>query len=253
MANPSFAAPRIERIGQGPEILVFHGGPGFDYRYLVPHLAFLAATRTLCFFDEQPGTAKQATTFAELCARAAETLRTRAMAGRIEVIAHSFGALVLVGALQLIEGLEISGLLISPVPANAGMFEAMRNNLFSRMPADVISAIATAPQTKWPAADVQRMLPYYIAAGTAPDLSALSFDFGIYNEVFASLGDFDFADDVRRCARCHIVRGDADFITQEMIADWTANCASDTVIPGTGHFPFAEKPELFRSLTAKLV
>ena len=251
MTGQSPLAPPSISTGHGPEILVFHGGPGFDHRYLVPHLAFLAEGRTLCFFDENP--ADIAVTFDDLCRRGAAMLEAKATEGRIEIIAHSFGALVLLGALRLLPALDVHGLLISPVPTNAATFELMRNTLFSRMPPEVLTAMATAPLSRWPAAQVQQMLPYYIAEGTRPELSELSFDFGVYNQVYASLGAFDLGDEVQRCRRCHIIRGSADFITDTMISDWIATCASDTVLPATGHFPFAERPEQFRSLVTKLL
>src|SRR5207249_2070026 len=44
----------ILTIGLGPPVLVIHGGPGFDHRYLLPAVAELAKRRTLILYD-QPG------------------------------------------------------------------------------------------------------------------------------------------------------------------------------------------------------
>jgi pimeloyl-ACP methyl ester carboxylesterase len=236
-------------IGQGPELLVFHGGPGFDHQYLVPHLKFLADRHTVTFFDQVPEgglEGKRGVAFADLCAVASAVVRSRAVNSCARVFAHSFGSLVLLECLRQWPELQIDGLLVSPVPTTRASFDLMRNCLFSRMPPETLVAITAAPLTRWPAAQVKVMLPYYVSPGSNPDLDALSFDFGVYTSVYDSLDCFDYRAETARLNKCHIIRGKDDFIDREMICDVIAKCASDLVLPSAGHFPFAEQPDPFR-------
>ena len=241
----------IEPVGQGPSMLVLHGGPGFNHRYLVPHMRFLAAEKSLIFFDQhrplqgEPVPDRQ--TYETLCHRTAILLREYAIDNCIQVLVHSFGLAVLLGALVQTPEIKIDGILVNPVPTIRPTFDAMRAALFSRMPAELISGIEQAPLTEWARDDVQTMLSFYISNGSKPDLNELSFDFGLYSRVYDTLGDFDFSDIIPRLQNCDLITGRDDFISEKMICDLIAVCRSHHIIDKAAHFPFAERPSDFRS------
>ena len=43
------------RIGEGPETVVLHGGPGAHHDYLLPGFDALAPGRTLVYYDQRGG------------------------------------------------------------------------------------------------------------------------------------------------------------------------------------------------------
>ena len=47
------AALYYRDIGQGPPIIVLHGGPSFDHSYLLPDLDRLASAFRLIYYDQR--------------------------------------------------------------------------------------------------------------------------------------------------------------------------------------------------------
>jgi hypothetical protein len=121
------------------------------------------------------------------------------------------------------------------------------------MPPEVLAGLPHLLPTKLPRELLAGMLRFYVAPGNTPDLEALSFDFGVYDEVYRSLAGYDLSSTVDGLANCHLVVGKDDFISTDMIADIVQACRSFTALPHTGHFPFAENPELFRPLARRLL
>jgi len=88
-----------EVIGDGDPIIVVHGGPGLDHSYLQPGLNVLARTNTLVYYDQR-GTGRSS---AELDPSAInmdafvadiDALRETLGYERVDVLGHSFGALI---------------------------------------------------------------------------------------------------------------------------------------------------------------
>lgn len=88
-----------EIVGSGDPIVVVHGGPGLDHAYLQPGLDVLAGRNTLIYYDQR-GTGRSS---AELDSAAInidafvediDALRQALGYERINVLAHSFGALI---------------------------------------------------------------------------------------------------------------------------------------------------------------
>jgi len=88
-----------EVVGSGDPIIVVHGGPGLDHSYLQPGLNVLAQRNTLIYYDQR-GTGRSA---AELVPSAInldafvediDALRQALGYERVDVLGHSFGALI---------------------------------------------------------------------------------------------------------------------------------------------------------------
>jgi proline iminopeptidase len=83
--------------GSGDPILVVHGGPGLDHRYLRPGLDVLATRNTLIYYDQR-GTGRSTTEVGpetitlEAFVEDIEALREALGYERIHVLTHSFGS-----------------------------------------------------------------------------------------------------------------------------------------------------------------
>src|SRR5688572_29516621 len=88
-----------EMLGEGPPIIVVHGGPGLDHAYLQPGLDALGIRNTLIYYDQR-GTGRSVaaldSTAINLDAFVADIDELRQALGyeRVAVLAHSWGALL---------------------------------------------------------------------------------------------------------------------------------------------------------------
>lgn len=88
-----------EVVGSGDPIIVVHGGPGLDHSYLQPGLNVLARSNTLVYYDQR-GTGRSSAalepTAINLDAFVADIEAIRQALGydRVDVLGHSFGALI---------------------------------------------------------------------------------------------------------------------------------------------------------------
>lgn len=251
--STSLGATPVRRIGSGPPVLVFHGGPGFSHDYLIEPLRFLAGHRQLIFFD-QPGCGEtpapaQGATLAATIRHAAEVLEAVSDGKKIGTIAHSWGALVLAGALAQASGsLRISeGILVNPTAVNRRDYETARRSFSRRVPLGTKLKILVGAMTR---ADgtwiMKQLMPFYVGAGSASDVPVIRLNLRTYRSVDASLGDFDFTPALNRLERTAIVLGSADFTTPAEIQALTAVVPRVETLPGAGHFPFVETPVAFR-------
>lgn len=243
----SIIEQRLHVLGRGPPVVVLHGGPGFSHAYLVPHLAPLAASRTLIFFDQLSSRSKRCpgiVTAEQVFADARDVIDHVFTLDRAEVIAHSWGALVLLGALIGRPDMRMSGILISPVPTNRARFDQMRSNLFSRFEPDLLARMSALPDKALDGLALKPFLAHYLSNQDA-DLTDLSFSPGDYRQIIETLGDYDMGRAVPQLADCHVILGEDDFIAADLLEDYASHCSSMTLLPDAGHFPFAERPEAF--------
>ena len=89
----------VNRMGSGDPIVVIHGGPVLEHGYLLPHLAPLAESNELIYYDQRLS-GRSAPTVDSNTVRIAtfvediEALRVRLDLGRIHLMAHSWGGLL---------------------------------------------------------------------------------------------------------------------------------------------------------------
>jgi len=88
-----------EVMGTGDPIIVVHGGPGLDHRYLQPGLNVLAQRNTLVYYDQR-GTGRSSaeltpsTINLDAFVEDIDALRQALGYERVDVLGHSFGSLI---------------------------------------------------------------------------------------------------------------------------------------------------------------
>jgi len=252
----------INTIGRGPLVFVVHGGPGFDHTYLYPPLQSLTDRRTLVFYD-QPGCGRTPRPAEGLslqgCSAHLRSLVDHFADGNsIGVVAHSWGALVLAGALsgarQGDRALpEIGeGLLINPMPVSSEKYESARAVLIDRMPMIArIRAPLTALLSGDGAAVMKQLLPFYVVDPATIPAGALPLTLATFKTLDSQLKGFDFSGDLAPLRNVTIVRGSHEFASQSDIAQLVDQCAALLTMERVGHFPFWEAPDEFQAIVAR--
>ncbi|HUJ26192.1 MAG TPA: alpha/beta fold hydrolase [Myxococcales bacterium] len=269
-------------VGEGPPILVVHGGPDFDHTYFLPDLDRLAGAHRLVYYDERgrgrsaAGVRPQDVTLesemADLDAvRAAFGLEKTALLG------HSWGALLAVEyALRHPE--RVSRLiLMNPSPIAAADWRQFRNERVAKLGSDLARMNAIRDTPAFQAGDPDAVAAYYrihFRQGLArpedldrlvrslrasptftPEgiLKARQIEARLYDQTWRSPAGYD---PLPRLRALHVpalvILGDHDFFSREM----TSHVAK--AIPGArlvmlescGHFPFLECPAALRGALA---
>ncbi|MEX2467745.1 MAG: alpha/beta fold hydrolase [Gemmatimonadota bacterium] len=133
-----------EVLGSGDPIVVVHGGPGLDHRYLRPGLDVLATRNTLVYYDQR-GTGRSTTEVGpetitlEAFVEDIEALREALGHDRIHVLTHSFGSWIgLAYARQYPERVH-SLMLLNPVePGTRFASETARRRAEARTETDSV-------------------------------------------------------------------------------------------------------------------
>ena len=89
----------VKTVGHGPPLVVVHGGPGASHDYLLPNLYQLASSYRLVFIDERgsgrsPRLEDPTQYTVEKMADDVEAVRTALQLGKIALLGHSFGGVV---------------------------------------------------------------------------------------------------------------------------------------------------------------
>ena len=86
-------------VGQGPPLVLLHGGPGASHDYLLPYLLPLARTNRLVFIDERGSGRSERledvkSYTVENMADDVEAVRKALGLGTVSVLGHSYGGVV---------------------------------------------------------------------------------------------------------------------------------------------------------------
>lgn len=254
----------VRVIGCGPPVFVVHGGPGFDHRYLVGPLEFLAERRSLIFFD-QPGcgetpTPEQGPSLDHTIDHFRALFRSLAVGRSVGIIAHSWGALVAVAAFgSEQEGHApapdlIEGVLINPVAIHTEAYDDAYQRLLARLPSDVLQQVAQILTAGGDGAEAMRLLmPHYRSRDFAVPVEEFPLAAATYSVVVSQLGAFDYRAGLACCANLTMLVGADDFTGLDLLGDLQANCRETVVMPDIGHFPFFEDPASFRQIVERVL
>ncbi|HZM85085.1 MAG TPA: alpha/beta fold hydrolase [Blastocatellia bacterium] len=153
-------------IGQGPPLIVLHGGPDFDHGYLLPDLDRLADTYRLIYYDQR-GRGRSAegvrpadvtlTSDVEDIDRVGQQFRLEAPA----LLGHSWGA-VLALEYALRYPTRVSRLiLMNPAPASASDVAVVRQVYLERLGADMDRQRAILASPAYQAGDPEAVAARY--------------------------------------------------------------------------------------------
>ena len=244
-------------------LLVLHGGPGADHRYLLPQMLALAEDHELVFYDQRGGGQSKTddptpitweTHVVDLAGVIAE-LRLAPP----EIVGYSWGGLL--AMLYAIEAPErgypspTSLILIDPAPITRRHREQFEAEFARRQQGAAIQAMrselaASGLRERDPDAYRQRgfelgVAGYFADPARAHDLTPFRVVGRVQQSVWGSLADFDLTARLARAAiPTLIVHGREDPIPLEssaLAAD--ALGARLVVLDHAGHVPYVEQPQ----------
>ncbi len=261
-------------VGAGTTpVVVVHGGPGLDLDWYLEDLRPLARARRIVFYDQRGGgrsslPADPASITIENHVRDLEALRRHLGAERVVLLAHSFGPAIAASyAIAHPERVERM-VLIGPIPPSAEGFErAYEARLAARAgPADTARMAelergwADAPdpvavcRAYWRLAlpprlaDPATALPRLKADPCAPSAEAMRYSLRhTMPRTVASLGPWDFRPALARLrVPTLVVHGEEELIPMSLVEAWAKTMPDARLlrVPKSGHFPYAERPEL---------
>jgi len=247
-----------ETTGQGPTILMMHGGLGLDHSYLRTHHDHLAERFRVVFYDHRgngrstrgAGPADHMTWHAD-----ASALLDGLEVPRAIIYGHSYGAWLALGfALRYPE--RVQAIVLCGVSAAFDYVPEVLEHVQAG-PAAIaqrfLALLATAPTTDdaFGAAWLD-ILPLYFHGPAQPELFART----IYSAEGYRLGSACMASyDVARrlpeiISPALVLAGRHDFITPIREGRRVASAISGAELvefAASGHFPFAEEPEVYRA------
>jgi len=251
-----------------PPLLVLHGGPGADHRYLLPQMLELARGRELVLYDQRGGGASRTDdptpvtwrTQVEDVARVADELLPEQP---LTVVGYSWGALLaMLHAIETADGADRRPprrlVLIDPAPVTRQYRSMFESEFARRQNGGAIQGMRTALAASGlresdPDAYRQRgfelsVAGYFADPEKARDLTPFRVTGKVQASVWESLGDFDLLPaltTLRQRLRIPalVVHGRQDPIP---LASATA-CADAldarlVVLEGCGHVPYVEQP-----------
>lgn len=251
------------RIGEGPQVVVLHGGPGAHHDYLLPGFDALADGHTLVYYDQRGGGRSAVARDVPVGWREQvadlEALREQWGLERLTIAGYSWGGLL--GLLYAIEHPDrVERLaLVSPAPAwraARAEFEARfaERNLAPALQAERQALRDGGLRERDPAAYQRRLfelsvVPYFHDPAMVAGLTTFRVTGRTQQEVWESLGDYDLRPALAKLAvPALVLHGESDPIppsSASAVADLLG--APFVALAACGHVPHVEQPERFRS------
>jgi proline iminopeptidase len=249
------------RIGEGPPVIVLHGGPGADYNYLLPGFDALATGRTLIYYDQRGGGRSPVGREVPVGWREQvadlEALRQAWGLERLTIAGYSWGGLLAMLYATAYPGQVERLALVSPAPA----WRAAREEFERRFEARTLTPALQAARKELresglrerdPAAHAQRLFELAVAGyfhdpAEARALTPFRVTERTRAEVWTTLGDFDLRPALRRLhLPALVLHGDDDPIPLDS-ARATAEClgAEFVLLEQCGHVPYVEAFDAF--------
>ncbi len=255
-----------------PRLLVLHGGPGADHRYLLPQMLRLAAHHDLLFYDQRGSGASGGTeahdgpvTWRTHVEDLGAIVRERLGGAPATIVGYSWGGLL--ALLYLIESARGTApaltaperlVLIAPAPATRAERAAFEAEFARRQAATAgprAALAASGLRERDPAAYARRAFElsvsgYFADPTRARDLTPFRVVGRVQQSVWASLGAYDLYPalqalaDAGRVPPALVVHGRDDPIplaASERLARTIG--ATLVVLDDCGHVPYVEQPD----------
>lgn len=259
-------APRAPR----GRMVVLHGGPGADHRYLLPQLIELAHDRECLFYDQRGGGQSRTEDRAPITWRTHVEDLAAVIAelapGPLTLVGYSWGALLaMLYAVEAQAGrvgpTPVRLILLSPAPVTRTHRAQFEAEFAARQSGPAITALrqtleASGLKERDPAAYKQRAFElsvagYFADPAKAQDLTPFRVVGRIQQSVWESLGDFDLTTALRDLqVPSLVVHGRQDPIPlASAMATADALSAHTCWLDACGHVPYVERPDaLFRAI-----
>lgn len=254
----------VRIIGEGPPVMVVHGGPGFSHDYLVSGLEFLSKWRKLIFYDqpgcgrtEPPANGPTTThTFQHFKTLSADLIGAQ-QAG---VIAHSWGATVYIaGQSENADGISHTplfkeGVLINPAPIAAEQYSLVYQKLMSNIPSDKLEIIKDMLDVEGERSNIINCLtPYY-----SKNLNVYSENIFIplttetYKSITCDIENIHCNNVKSSVENLSILIGEYDYAGIEFISEITKYARRIYEVSRSAHFPFIENSAQFEAKVRQL-
>jgi proline iminopeptidase len=257
-------------LAGSPKLLVLHGGPGADHRYLLPQMLYLGENYELVFYDQRGGGLSKSD------ARIPVTWQTHvedlgAVADElgldpVSIVGYSWGAML--GLLYTIERRKNADLrspyrmaLVSPAPLTREYRRQFEQEFARRQESPEILSMrdelaASGLRERDPEAYRQRAFElgvagYFSDPRKASDLTPFRVVGRVQQSVWESLGDFDLIRDLKGIKVSSItIHGRDDPIPLASSVEAARALGTKLeVLDECGHVPYVEQPErLFAAL-----
>ncbi|MBK7715189.1 MAG: alpha/beta fold hydrolase [Gemmatimonadetes bacterium] len=249
------------RVGNGPPVVVLHGGPGAHHDYLLPGFDTLVAGRELIYYDQRGGGRSPVGREVPVGWREQvadlEALRAAWDLPRLTLAGYSWGGLLaLLYALEHPRRVERLAL-VSPAPAWRAARDEFERRFEARTLAPALQEARRALRESGlrerdPAAHAVRLFELAVAGyfhdpARATALTPFRVTERTRAEVWTSLGEFDLRPALRALTvPALVLHGDDDPIPHEASRE-LATClgAAFHLVPACGHVPYVEAPEAF--------
>lgn len=271
-----------EALGQGPPLMVVHGGPGADHSYFLPYLLPLARTHRLIFIDERGSGRSQrlqdtSRYTVEAMADDVEDVRVALGLGQISLLGHSYGG-VLAQAYALKYPHNLSHLILNSTFASTREMNEVLAREKAKMPAKELARVNQLEAAglfgqgqPWEhgrySEEYEKLAwgPGYFPFlyGARPDSSYdpasgnAPTNWELYREMWGSHGEFVIDGNLKsveyvdRLFTIHvptlILVGDHDECDPSLSREMHAKIAGSQlfVLPNSGHMNFVDQPDLW--------
>lgn len=253
-----------------PPLVVLHGGPGADHRYLLPQMLQLADRYELLFYDQRGGGRSRSADQSPITWHThvddlAALVRELAI-NPLSLVGYSWGGLLAmlyaIGACPSDEARVTSAprcparlLLLDPAPVNRRLRDVFEAELARRQRSDTVAAMrdalaASGLRERDPAAFRQRAFEisvagYFARPERARDLTPFRVIARVQQSVWESLGDYDLVPGLRTIAIPTLVvhgRNDPIPLKSSQLAASAVPGARLVELEDCGHVPYVEAP-----------
>lgn len=252
------------RVGEGPPVIVLHGGPGADHEYLLPGFDALARGRELVYYDQRGGGRSPVARDVPVGWREhvadLDALRRLWDLERLVILGYSWGGLLAqLYATEHAERVERLAL-VCPAPswrAARDEFERrfQQRTLAPELMAERLALRESGLRERDPRAYERRLfelavVPYFYDRARARDLAPFRVVGRTQQEVWRSLDDYDLRPALRRLrVPAFVLHGEDDPIPIEASRETAALLGAEFhALDRCGHCPHVERLEDFRRL-----